>query len=141
MKEYFMKMAYCEAKKAYKNDEIPVGCVIVCENEIVACGYNKKERKNNALMHAEIIAIDKACKKLGSWRLDNCDIYVTLEPCMMCMGAIIESRIRNVYYGTKNKNEQMYVFNMVDRFVNLYNVNDADCSKILSDFFINKRKK
>ena len=141
MKEYFMKMAYCEAKKAYKNDEIPVGCVIVCENEIVACGYNKKERKNNALMHAEIIAIDKACKKLGSWRLDNCDIYVTLEPCMMCMGAIIESRIRNVYYGTKSKNEQMYVFNMVDRFVNLYNVNDADCSKILSDFFINKRKK
>lgn len=141
MNEYFMKMAYCEAKKAYKNDEIPVGCVIVCENEIVACGYNKKERKNNALMHAEIIAIDKACKKLGSWRLDNCDIYVTLEPCMMCMGAIIESRIRNVYYGTKNKNEQMYVFNMVDRFVNLYNVNDADCSKILSDFFINKRKK
>ena len=141
MKEYFMKMAYCEAKKAYKNDEIPVGCVIVCENEIVACGYNKKERKNNALMHAEIIAIDKACRKLGSWRLDNCDIYVTLEPCMMCMGAIIESRIRNVYYGTKSKNEQMYVFNMVDRFVNLYNVNDADCSKILSDFFINKRKK
>ena len=141
MKEYFMKKAYCEAKKAYKNDEIPVGCVIVCENEIVACGYNKKERKNNALMHAEIIAIDKACRKLGSWRLDNCDIYVTLEPCMMCMGAIIESRIRNVYYGTKSKNEQMYVLNMVDRFVNLYNVNDADCSKILSDFFINKRKK
>ena len=92
-------------------------------------------------MHAEIIAIDKACKKLGSWRLDNCDIYVTLEPCMMCMGAIIESRIRNVYYGAKNKNEQMYVLNMIDRFVNLYNVNDADCSKILSDFFINKRKK
>ena len=141
MKEYFMKKAYCEAKKAYKNDEIPVGCVIVCENEIVACGYNKKERKNNALMHAEIIAIDKACRKLGSWRLDNCDIYVTLEPCMMCMGAIIESRIRNVYYGTKSKNEQMYVLNMIDRFVNLYNVNDADCSKILSDFFINKRKK
>lgn len=141
MKEYFMKMAYCEAKKAYKNDEIPVGCVIVCENEIVACGYNKKERKNNALMHAEIIAIAKACRKLGSWRLDNCDIYVTLEPCMMCMGAIIESRIRNVYYGTKNKNEQMYDLNMIDRFVNLYNVNDADCSKILSDFFINKRKK
>ena len=141
MNEYFMKMAYCEAKKAYKNDEIPVGCVIVCENEIVACGCNKKERKNNALMHAEIIAIDKACKKLGSWRLDNCDIYVTLEPCMMCMGAIIESRIRNVYYGAKNKNEQMYVLNMIDRFVNLYNVNDADCSKILSDFFINKRKK
>ena len=88
-----------------------------------------------------MVNIDKACKKLGSWRLDNCDIYVTLEPCMMCMGAIIESRIRNVYYGAKNKNEQMYVLNMIDRFVNLYNVNDADCSKILSDFFINKRKK
>ena len=141
MNEYFMKMAYCEAKKAYKNDEIPVGCVIVCENEIVACGCNKKERKNNALMHAEIIAIDKACRKLGSWRLDNCDIYVTLEPCMMCMGAIIESRIRNVYYGTKNKNEQMYVSDKIDGIVNLYYVNDVDCSKILSDFFINKRKK
>ena len=141
MKEYFMKMAYCEAKKAYKNDEIPVGCVIVCENEIVACGCNKKERKNNALMHAEIIAIDKACRKLGSWRLDNCDIYVTLEPCMMCMGAIIESRIRNVYYGTKSKGEQMYVSDKIDGIVNLYYVNDVDCSKILSDFFINKRKK
>ena len=141
MKEYFMKMAYCEAKKAYRKDEIPVGCVIVCENEILACGYNKKECKNNALMHAEIIAIDKACKKLGSWRLDNCDIYVTLEPCMMCMGAIIESRIRNVYYGTKSKGEQMYVSDKIDGIVNLYYVNDVDCSKILSDFFINKRKK
>ena len=141
MKEYFMKMAYCEAKKAYRKDEIPVGCVIVCENEILACGYNKKECKNNALMHAEIIAIDKACKKLGSWRLDNCDIYVTLEPCMMCMGAIIESRIRNVYYGTKSKGEQMYVTDKIDGIVNLYYVNDVDCSKILSDFFINKRKK
>ena len=141
MKEYFMKMAYCEAKKAYRKDEIPVGCVIVCENEIIACGYNKKECKNNALMHAEIIAIDKACKKLGSWRLDNCDIYVTLEPCMMCMGAIIESRIRNVYYGTKSKGEQMYVSDKIDGIVNLYYVNDVDCSKILSDFFINKRKK
>ena len=140
MKEYFMKMAYCEAKKAYRKDEIPVGCVIVCENEIIACGYNKKECKNNALMHAEIIAIDKACKKLGSWRLDNCDIYVTLEPCMMCMGAIIESRIRNVYYGTKSKGEQMYVSDKIDGIVNLYYVNDVDCSKILSDFFINKRK-
>ena len=141
MKEYFMKMAYCEAKKAYRKDEIPVGCVIVCENEIIACGYNKKECKNNALMHAEIIAIDKACKKLGSWRLDNCDIYVTLEPCMMCMGAIIESRIRNVYYGTKSKGKQMYVSDKIDGIVNLYYVNDVDCSKILSDFFINKRKK
>ena len=141
MKEYFMKMAYCEAKKAYRKDEIPVGCVIVCENEILACGYNKKECKNNALMHAEIIAIDKACKKLGSWRLDNCDIYVTLEPCMMCMGAIIESRIRNVYYGTKSKGEQMYVSDKIDGIVNLYYVYDVDCSKILSDFFINKRKK
>ena len=136
-----MKMAYCEAKKAYRKDEIPVGCVIVCENEIIACGYNKKECKNNALMHAEIIAIDKACKKLGSWRLDNCDIYVTLEPCMMCMGAIIESRIRNVYYGTKSKGKQMYVSDKIDGIVNLYYVNDVDCSKILSDFFINKRKK
>ena len=139
MKEYFMKMAYCEAKKAYKNDEIPVGCVIVCENEIVACGYNKKERKNNALMHAEIIAIDKASRKLGSWRLDNCDIYVTLEPCMMCMGAIIESRIRNVYYLLdKPSYKKMY---SKTNFINCSDYNELinEYKNIIDLFWKNKR--
>lgn len=136
-----MKKALLQAKKAYKNDEIPVGCVIVYENKIIACGYNKKEGKNNAIMHAEMIAINKASKKMGTWRLDNCELYVSLEPCMMCMGAIIESRIKNVYYGAKQLNEQMYNKNIITNFVNLVYMKDIECSMILSNFFINKRKK
>ena len=95
----FMKSAIKEAKKAEKIDEIPVGAVIIQDGKIIARGYNKRETKQDALMHAEINAISKACKKLGSWRLDGCDIYVTLEPCPMCAGAIIQARIENVYFG------------------------------------------
>lgn len=136
-----MEKALLQAKKAYKNDEIPVGCVIVYKNKVIACGYNKKEGKNNAIMHAEMVAIDKACKKLGNWRLDNCELYVSLEPCMMCMGAIIESRIKNVYYGAKRNNKQLYDKSAITSCVNLIYMNDIECSTILSDFFINKRKK
>lgn len=141
MEEKYLKMALLEAKKAYKRDEIPVGCVILKGNRVIAKGYNRKENKKNCLMHAEIIAINKACGKLNSWRLDDCVMYVTLEPCMMCMGAIIESRIKTVYYGTKNNNEQMYDINKISRNIDIYNVEDVDCSKILSDFFKKKRKK
>ncbi len=95
----FMKAALKEAEKAEKIGETPVGAVIVRNGKIIARGYNKRETKKNALMHAEIIAIDKACKKLGGWRLPECDIYVTLEPCPMCTGAIIQARIENVYFG------------------------------------------
>lgn len=140
MKKY-LDMAFIEAKKAFDLDEIPVGCVIVHKNEVIACGHNEKENKNCAIRHAEMVAIDIACGKLNSWRLDECDLYVTLEPCMMCMGAIIESRIKNVYFGAKNNSEQMYDCIRVNKHVNLYFVNDTDCSKILSDFFANKRKK
>lgn len=99
----FMKEALCEAKRAEAIDETPIGAVIVRDGKIIARGYNKRETKKNALMHAEIIAIDKACKKLGGWRLPNCDIYVTLEPCPMCSGAIIQARIENVYFGAYDK--------------------------------------
>ena len=95
----FMKEAIRQAKKAEAIDETPIGAVIVRDGKIIARGYNKRETKKNALMHAEIIAIDKACKKLGGWRLPGCDIYVTLEPCPMCAGAIIQARIENVYFG------------------------------------------
>ena len=141
MIENYMKMALFEAKKAYFEDEIPVGCVIVYKDEVIACGYNEKEGKNSAIRHAEIVAIEEACGKLGTWRLDECDLYVTLEPCMMCLGAIIEARIKNVYFGTKNNSEQMYDKNKIKGFVNLTFLNDEACSKILSDFFVNKRKK
>ena len=95
----FMKEALRQAKKAEAIGETPIGAVIVRDGKIIARGYNKRETKKNALMHAEIIAIDKACKKLGGWRLPQCDIYVTLEPCPMCTGAIIQARIENVYFG------------------------------------------
>lgn len=136
-----MMLALDEAKKAYKLDEIPVGCVIFRGNELIACGYNKKENESNAILHAEMVAISEACRKTMSWRLDDCSMYVTLKPCMMCMGAIIESRIKNVYYGTENNSEQMYEENKILKFVNLYNLENDDCSKILSDFFKKKRKK
>ena len=98
-KEYFMKEALKEAKKAYNKLEVPVGVVIVKDNKIIARAYNQKEMKNSPIKHAEIIAIEKACKKLNNWRLNDCEMYVTLEPCPMCTGAIINSRIKKVYIG------------------------------------------
>ena len=102
MNDKYMKCAIEEANKALNIDEMPVGCVIIHNNKIIGRGYNKKESTGNALMHAEIIAIDEACKNIGDWRLNECEMYVTLEPCLMCMGAIIESRIKKVYCGVIN---------------------------------------
>lgn len=97
--EKFMLEAYKEAKKAYNLNEVPVGCVIVCDNKIIAKGHNLRNTKKNVLFHAEIIAINKACKKLNKWILDDCTIYVTMEPCIMCAGTILQSRIGKVVYG------------------------------------------
>jgi len=98
---FFMKKALLEARKAYDQGEVPVGCVIVKDDRIVARGRNVREQKESVLAHAELIALDKAAKKLGSWRLDECDVYVTLEPCAMCAGALIQARIRRLVYGTR----------------------------------------
>ena len=103
LNEKYMIKAYNEAKKAYICGEIPVGAVVVKNGKVIGRGYNKKEKTKNAIMHAEIIAINKACKKNKDWRLNDCELYVTLEPCMMCMGAIVESRIKKIYCGVKNK--------------------------------------
>lgn len=97
--EQFMLEALKEAQKAYKKNEVPVGCVIVCNDKIIARSHNLKEKLNETLAHAELLAIKKANKKLKSWRLDECDLYVTLEPCPMCAGAIIQARIKNLYFG------------------------------------------
>lgn len=97
--ERFMRRALACAKKAAALGEVPIGAVIVQDGRVVGSGYNRRETKKNALLHAEIIAIDRACKKLGGWRLQNCTMYVTLEPCPMCAGAIINARIGTVYVG------------------------------------------
>ena len=99
-KEKFMKEAIKQAKKAYDKEEIPLGAVIVKDGKIIARGYNKKEEKKDTTQHAEIIAIQKASRKIGAWRLQDCEMYVTLEPCAMCTGALIQARLKRVYIGT-----------------------------------------
>ena len=141
MDDYFMNMALEEAKLAFEIGEIPVGCVIVRDNVIIAKTHNCKESKKNSVMHDELLAVDRACHVVEDWRLDDCILYTTLEPCMMCMGAIIESRISKVFYGAKQKNEQMYDADKIKtKKISIVNVNDDRCSIILSDFFKNKRK-
>ena len=103
MDEEIMKIAFKESEKAYKINEIPVGAVVVRNGKVISKGYNMKEKYNDPTMHAEIIAIRKACKKIKDWRLNNCTLYVTMEPCEMCLDVILESRIKNIVCGIKNK--------------------------------------
>ena len=145
----FMKEAIKEAKKAELIDEVPIGCVIVKDDKVIARGHNVRETKKTPLGHAEIIAIDKASKKLGAWRLQDCDIYITLEPCIMCAGAIIQSRIRHVYYGAKDPKG-----GAIESSINVLeakNINhhpeitsgllEEECSNIISQYFKRKREK
>ncbi len=136
---FYMKEALELAKEAYELDEVPVGSLVVLDGNIISRGYNRKEIDGIATSHAEIIAINEACKKLGTWRLDNCVLYTTVEPCMMCVGAILQSRIGRVVYGTSN-----------DSFGYLRKVNsnkisvtdsvlDKECASLLSEFFKKKR--
>lgn len=100
--EKYMREAIRQAKKAYELGEVPIGCVIVYEDKIIGRGYNRRVTDKNTLSHAELNAIKKASKKLGDWRLDDCEMYITLEPCQMCAGAIVQSRIKTVYAGCMN---------------------------------------
>ncbi len=148
MQEYFMKQALKEAEKAYKKLEVPVGAVIVKDGKIIARGYNQKENKKDTTKHAEIIAIQKASKKLGSWRLIDCEMYVTLEPCSMCAGAIINSRIKKIYIGTKDEKTGAVgsVLNLLEDYKFNHKVEiesgimQKECEKILKDFFKELRK-
>ncbi len=101
--EFFMKIAITLAKKAEKKGEVPIGAVVVKDGKIISKAYNKREKTQNAVRHAEVTAIEKACKKLKSWRLENCTLYCTLEPCIMCCGAVINSRIEKVVFGAYEK--------------------------------------
>ena len=144
----FMASALAEAKKAYLIDEVPVGAVIVYNNRIIARGHNTREKEQSVLGHAEINAIRKASKKIGSWRLEDCDIYVTLEPCSMCSGAIIQSRIKNLYFGAFDPKTGACgsVLNLFEHDFNhkvnvIGGVMENECSRIIKDFFKELRQK
>lgn len=144
-----MRLALKEAAKARDIDEVPVGAVIVRNDEVIARAHNLKEKNQQAYAHAEFLAIQKATKKLGTWCLDDCDLYVTLEPCMMCTGTIVLSRIRNLYYGTTDPKGGM-VNTLIDikqiRGLNHHpnvvsGILKEECGMILTEFFREKRKK
>ena len=148
-KEYYMSLALKEAKKAKEIDEVPVGCIIVKDDKVLARAYNKKISKKDPTAHAETECIRKACKKENSYYLNDCEMYVTLEPCIMCTGAIIQSRLKKVYIGTKDPKG-----GSIESSINLYTIKNInhypeieigilqeECSKILKDFFKEKRNK
>ncbi len=146
--EKFINQALILARKAANKGEIPVGAVIVKNGKIIGEGYNKREQKQIATKHAEIIAIEKACKKLKSWRLDDCEIYVTLEPCPMCAGAIANARIKTLYYSAKEKTsndnllETILSSNRLNHKVEIKRCGgEKEAESLLKEFFKNKRKK
>lgn len=141
----YMKLAINEAKKAQRRDEVPVGAVIVRGEEIVSKAYNTREYGKNALYHAEIKAIDKACKRLGGWRLVGCTMYVTLEPCPMCAGAIVNSRIERVVYGAPDHKAGAFgtMINLCDYPLYRPQITSGilaeECASLLTSFFKQKR--
>ena len=139
MDEY-MKIAIKEAIKAKKKGDVPVGAIIVMENKVISKSYNKKEHNKNAIKHAEILAISKACKKIHSWHLDNCTLYTTIEPCMMCTGAIIQSRIGRVVYGAGNDSFGYLSKINNNKIVVSDGILKDECLILLSNFFKDKRR-
>ena len=128
----FMEVAIEEARKAARKGEVPIGAVIVRDGVVLAKAHNMRERKQNALAHAEILAIHKACRRLKSWRLEDCEMYVTLEPCAMCMGALTNARIKKVVFGAKSETDLNWK-------VETQTLEHKECGQILKDFFANKR--
>ena len=133
----FMEKAIEQAKKAYKKEEVPIGAIIVKDDKIISTGYNKKEKDNVSIRHAEIIAIEKACKKLKTWHLDDCEIYITMEPCMMCSGAIEQSRLKKIVYGVKNENYG-FIHNLKNIEI-ISQVCENECKKLVQSFFKKRR--
>ena len=141
--EKYMKAAIRQAKKAYALDEVPIGCVIVQDDKIIARGYNRRNTEGNTLAHAELTAIRKASKKTGDWRLEDCTMYVTLEPCQMCAGAIVQSRIPRVVVGCMNPKAGCTgsILNLLD--IQAFNhqadlttgVLEEECSQMMKSFF------
>lgn len=141
-KEKYMKLAIKEATKARSKEEVPIGAIIVKNGEVISRGYNLRESKQNSLKHAEIVAIDKACKRLANFRLEDCELYVTVEPCLMCAGAIVQSRIKKVYFGTRDEK-----YGAVTSVTKAFEIKSnhkvefeegickEECEKLMKDFF------
>lgn len=143
----YMEHAILEARKASEIGEVPVGAVMVYKGEIIARAHNLRESSNNALAHAEVIVINEACRKLNSWRLDSCELYVTLEPCPMCAGAIINSRINTVYFGAYDLKGgacgsvvDLFIKGSFNHSPTVYGgIMEEACEEVLKDFFKNLR--
>lgn len=143
----YMRIALKEAEKAYRVDEVPIGAIVVKDGKVISKAHNLREQKQSATAHAEVLAIEKACKKLGSWRLDGCVLYVTLEPCTMCIGASILARVDGIVYGAKDPKGgslgSLYDVSLIKGF-NHYpwivsGVCEEESSSLLKEFFRNKR--
>lgn len=146
--EKYMRQAMKQALKAQDKDEVPIGCVIVKDDKIIARGHNLRQSKQQSYAHAEMVAIQKACRKLGTWRLEDCELYVTLEPCPMCAGAILQSRIKRVIYGAKDPKGgcidscmKMYETKGFNHYPTvLSGVLEEECASLLTNFFRRKRE-
>ena len=145
-REFFMGEALKAARMCKESDDVPVGCVIVRHNEIISVGYNRREKEKCAISHAEVTAIENACRALGGWRLVSCEMYVTLEPCPMCAGAIMNARVPRVYIGAKDRKGGAYggLLDLNSFSVNhkpdlFFGILEKECSDILSEFFRKKR--
>ena len=147
--EKWMKQAIKQAKKARELEEVPIGCIIVLDGKAIARGYNRRNTDHTSLAHAEMMAIRKACRKIGDWRLEECTLYVTLEPCQMCAGAIVQSRVKRVVIGAMNKKAGCAgsIFNLLeeDRFNHKAEVVrgglENECAEMMSEFFRELRAK
>lgn len=146
MENKFMVLAYKEAIKAKEKDEVPIGAVIVRDGKVIARAHNIKEKTNDPMGHAEILCIKKACKKIGDWYLKDCELYVTLEPCVMCVGAIINARIKKVYYGVSDLKGGALggLFNLMEQkgfnhYFEYEIIHTQECGQILKDYFKEKR--
>ena len=147
MANKFMKAALRCAEQAKKAGEVPIGAVVVCDGKVISRGYNKRTKKQIATAHAEIEAIEKACKKLKSWRIPECEMYVTLEPCPMCLGAMLNARIKKVYFGAfeakgRSMTNALAESNLVNHKLDVEGgVMEAECAGILSTFFREMRER
>ncbi len=147
MQNKFMKAALKCAQKAFDEGEVPIGAVVVCNGKIISRGHNRRTKKQIATAHAEIEAIEKACRKLKSWRIPECELYVTLEPCPMCMGAMLNARVKKVYFGAyeakgRSMTEQIAESNLLNHRIEVEGgVMQEECSRTLSTFFSQMRER